>query len=60
MPTNVTAEYKKAEAEYKAARELRDRLVARCGRCCGRSPNTRGPSTSRVTSRRRSRSSPMS
>ena len=28
MPTNVTAEYKKAEAEYKAARELRDRLVA--------------------------------
>ena len=28
MPTNVTAEYKKAEAEYKAAREPRDRLAA--------------------------------
>ena len=28
MPTNVTPEYKKAEAEYKAARETRDRLVA--------------------------------
>lgn len=28
MPTNVTPEYKKAEAEYKAAREPRDRLVA--------------------------------
>ncbi len=28
MPTNVSPEYKKAEAEYKAARESRDRLVA--------------------------------
>ena len=28
MPTNVTPEYKKAEAEYKAAREPGDRLVA--------------------------------
>ena len=28
MPTNVTPEYKKAEAEYRAARETRDRLVA--------------------------------
>lgn len=28
MPTNVTAEYKKAEAEYKAAREPQDRLAA--------------------------------
>ena len=28
MPTNVSPEYKKAEAEYKAAREPRDRLVA--------------------------------
>lgn len=28
MPTNVTPEYKKAEAEYKAARETRERLVA--------------------------------
>lgn len=28
MPTNVTPEYKKAEAEYKQAREPRDRLVA--------------------------------
>lgn len=28
MPTNVTPEYKKAEAEYKVAREPRDRLVA--------------------------------
>ena len=28
MPTNVTPEYKKAEADYKAAREPRDRLVA--------------------------------
>ena len=28
MPTNVTPEYKKAEAEYKAAREPRDRMVA--------------------------------
>ena len=28
MPTNVTPEYKKAEVEYKAAREPRDRLVA--------------------------------
>lgn len=28
MPTNVTPEYKKAEAEYKTAREPRDRLVA--------------------------------
>ncbi|MDE0709395.1 MAG: 50S ribosome-binding GTPase, partial [bacterium] len=28
MPTNVTPEYKKAEADYKAAREGRDRLAA--------------------------------
>ena len=28
MPTNVTPEYKKAEADYKMAREPRDRLVA--------------------------------
>lgn len=28
MPTNVTPEYKKAEADYKAAREPRERLVA--------------------------------
>ena len=28
VPTNVTAEYKKAEAEYKAAREPDDRLAA--------------------------------
>ncbi len=28
MPTNVSPEYKKAEAEYKAAREPRDRLAA--------------------------------
>lgn len=28
MPTNVTPEYKKAEAEYKAAREPHDRLAA--------------------------------
>ena len=28
MPTNVTPAYKKAEAEYKAARDPRDRLVA--------------------------------
>ena len=28
MPTNVTPEYKKAEADYKVAREPRDRLVA--------------------------------
>ena len=28
MPTNVTAEYKRAEAEYKAALKPRDRLVA--------------------------------
>ena len=28
MPTNVTPEYKKAEAEYKVAQEPRDRLVA--------------------------------
>ena len=28
MPTNVTPEYKEAEAAYKAAREPRDRLVA--------------------------------
>ena len=28
MPTNVTPEYKKAEAEYKAAQEPKDRLVA--------------------------------
>lgn len=28
MPTNVTPEYKTAEADYKAAREARDRLVA--------------------------------
>ena len=28
MPTNVTPEYKKAETEYKAARETRERLVA--------------------------------
>lgn len=28
MPTNVTAEYKRAEAEYKAAREPHDRLAA--------------------------------
>ena len=28
MPTNVTPEYKNAEAEYKAAREPRNRLVA--------------------------------
>lgn len=28
MPTNVTPEYRKAEAAYKAAREPRDRLVA--------------------------------
>lgn len=28
MPTNVTPEYKRAEADYKAAREPRDRLAA--------------------------------
>jgi len=28
MPTNVSPEYKKAEADYKAAREARDRLAA--------------------------------
>ena len=46
MPTNVSAEYKRAEAEFKSARE-RANVSLLCGRCSGQSPSTREPSMCR-------------